>query len=89
MATATYRIMQLRRHTALQIKKTQACSCGRLDRLTSHWAKPPCAGDLVFCGVLNVLTVEAVDFAFTRRGGRFFSIFRHSVGCRSPPLLKF
>lgn len=95
MATATHCIKQLRRlkppkHTASKTKRTlpHFIRGGARECAYRKWYLPYGIG-LTFCGLLNVLKLRAADFAVARKVCRSFFSFRHSVGCRSPPLLKF
>lgn len=97
MAEAIYRIKSFRRliqprHTAYKTKRGHpVCPHrGRPREFATKGDKPPPTGGTVpLGGLLGVLTSRAADFACLRRIGRSFSVFRHSVGCRSPPLLGF
>lgn len=96
MAQAIYRIELFRRltqprHTAYQTEREHPVRphMGRRREFANRGDKPPPARNTPLHGLLNVLTLSAADFAFTRRIGRAFFSFRSLVRCRGPPLLRF
>jgi len=89
-----YRIKLFRRliqpcHTAFKTKRGRSARHLQRERNTASKGDKPPPARAPLRGLFNAAALKAVDLALWRKANRFFSALWHSVGCRSPPLLKF